>query len=110
MVIDAALVLDGRAASFPDGDRFGDEPDGNGKVCQCGDVNDDARTNLADAFAIFRSKSWRHRTALAAPEKCNVVGPADRRRSCNLRDAFAILYDVLGWRSRVQRVCTSALP
>lgn len=102
----------GGLASFPDGDRAGNAPDGRGNACQCGDVTDDGRTNLADAVAIFRSVAWgrRHRRTLAAPEKCNVTGSLERRRACNFRDGFAVLHDVLRGPDRVEQVCAPALP
>lgn len=102
---------DGGLASLPAGDRFGDLSDGRGNACQCGDVNDDGRTNLLDAGAIFRSTTWKHRgSGLATPEKCNVTGSPYRKRACNFRDGLAILHDVLFRPGRVEDVCAPALP
>ena len=78
--------------------------------CQCGDVDDDGRLLAADA-AELRDLFAGLSGPLAAPQKCNVRGPADAGvTDCDLVDLVAIERALAGRPPGVQQVCSPAQP
>ena len=66
-------------------------PDGNGNVCQCGDVQGNGRVTTADGTLITRSLLVPPTAVLAQPQLCNVGGTS----ACTTADAVIVTRGLL---------------
>lgn len=64
----------------------GSPPNGQGDLCECGDVNGDGRVTTADAALIQRALLVPPTATLAHPERCDVGGAA----GCSIADATLV--------------------
>jgi hypothetical protein len=84
--------------------------DGIGDPCQCGDVTNNGQVSSEDLAAI-REHVNGIPGALAAPAKCNAVGPASGgSQDCRIDDWAIVRRAIAGLGPGIQAVCTPALP
>jgi hypothetical protein len=76
------------------------DSDGIGDACQCGDTSDDGRIGVADALQL-REFLAGARSALAAPQKCDVGGSS----ACDLVDAARIRRALAGLPPGIDHPC-----
>ncbi len=99
------------------GDPLGNQPNGIGDLCQCGDVTNDGRVNQLDLDTL-RDALAGILPGISAPDKCNTKGPIDVSApdafgvtpDCELNDWAIMNRKLSGLDPGPTQVCAATLP